>query len=209
MVQRHLSIPHKFICFTDDPTNLNSNIDVRSLPNNKKFSGWWWKPYLFNVTHYNAEDINLFFDLDMVIVSNIDKLVNYMPDKFIGLRDVGRVFGRGIDKLGSAVLKWPASKYDEVWTNIEKDPGLVTKFQGDQDYIWHTHKQHITFFPDPWIRSYKWEVRNRSELVRLKSGWNFNSIRIPELDPQTSVLAFHGTPNPHEVKDPIIVDNWQ
>ena len=37
----------------------------------------------------------------------------------------------------------------------------------------------------------------------------FKEVKNPEIDPQTSVLVFHGTPNPEHVEDPVIVDNWR
>ena len=208
MVMRHLTVPHRFVCFTDNASNLNTNIDIRGLPITGKYAGWWWKPYVFKEGHFNNGDTNLFIDLDMVIVSNIDKLIEYRPNDFVGLEDVSRVFGRGPVKLGSAVMRWPANSYGNIWTAIENDPALMKKFHGDQDLIWHLYKNEIKFFPADWIRSYKWEVRNRSELVRIGASWTFNTIRTPEINPETAILAFHGTPNPHEVKDPIIVDNW-
>jgi hypothetical protein len=209
MIERHLTVPHRFICFTDDARQLNPNIEIRNLPLGSKYHGWWWKPYVFKEGHFPDGDVNLFIDLDMVIISNIDKFINYESGKFLGLEDVGRVFGRGVEKLGSAVMRWPANTYTNIWTAIENDPSLMNKFHGDQDLIWHLHKTSIKFYPAEWIRSYKWEIRTRSELVRSTVGWNFNSIKTPNVHPDTAILAFHGTPNPHEVLDPIIVDNWR
>lgn len=209
MVQRHLTVPHRFVCFTDDATQLNPLIEVRLLPVDSRYTGWWWKPHIFKKGHFSDSDTNFFIDLDMVIISNIDKLVSYLPGTFLGLEDVGRVFGRGVDRLGSAVLRWPANSYSKIWASIENDPGLMKRFQGDQDLIWHLCKNDIKFYPADWIRSYKWEVRSRAELIRIGTGWVFNSIQNPDVHPETSILAFHGTPNPHDVSDPIIVDNWQ
>lgn len=209
MIQRHLTVPHRFICFTDDPHNINPNIEIRLLPLDNKYSGWWWKPYVFKSGHFNNGDTNFFIDLDMVIVSNIDKLISYSPGSFMGLEDVGRVFGRGVDKLGSAILRWPANQYSDIWTSIEKDPSLMRKFHGDQDLIWNLYKREIKFYPADWIRSYKWEIRTRSELIRQSGGYVFKDIQNPKIHPDTAILAFHGTPNPHDVQDPIVVDNWR
>ena len=209
MIERHLTVPHRFVCFTDDPTELNPAIEIRLLPDDRKYAGWWWKPYVFKPGHFDDGDVNFFIDLDMVIVGNIDRFMDYLPGKFVGLEDVGRVFARGIDKLGSAVLRWPANQYSKIWTSIENDPSLMKRFHGDQDLIWHLCQTDIKFYPADWIRSYKWEVRNRNELVRNGMSWVFNSIREVEIHPDTAILAFHGTPNPHEVHDPIIVDNWR
>jgi hypothetical protein len=209
MVQRHLSIPHRFICFTDNPKDIDTNIEIRLLPEDKNYQGWWWKPYIFKQGHFNNGDVNLFIDLDMVIVKNIDQLITYMPDKFIGLRDVSRVFGTVPTKLGSAVLRWPANEYSDIWSTLELNYSFTKKFPGDQDLIWYLHRNSITFYPDNWIVSYKWEVRSRSELTLSNSVWNFKEVRNPDINPNTCILAFHGTPNPHDVKDPIILDNWR
>lgn len=209
MIQRHLSMPHRFVCFTDNPENINTNIDIRLLPNDDMYKGWWWKPYVFKQGHFEEGDINLFIDLDMVIINNIDRLLTYMPNKFIGLRDVSRVFRRVPDKLGSAILRWPANEYSDIWSTLESNCSFTKKFPGDQDLIWHLHKNNIEFYPDDWIVSYKWEVRRRADLVLTDSRWHFKDIKNPIVDPNTCILAFHGTPNPHEVFDPIIVDNWR
>lgn len=206
MVKRHLTVPYHFVCFTDDPNGLNEGIDIRLLPKGK-FEGWWWKPYIFKQGHFVLGETNLFFDLDMVVINNLNKFLDFMPGQFVGLRDVGRVFPHGIDKLGSAVMRWPAETYCDIWERL--DPTVTKTMHGDQDWIWSLHKSSIKFFPDEWIRSYKWEVRNRNELVRSGNGWRFNSVRSPDVEPETAILAFHGTPNPHEVMDPIIIDNWQ
>jgi hypothetical protein len=144
----------------------------------------------------------------MVIIKNIDCLIHFLPGEFVGLRDVSRIWNRG-DKLGSAVMRWTAGTCSDIWENIESNRGIIRSLPGDQDWIWSLYKNKVKFYPDKWIISYKWEARQRSELVRVNSRYNFNSIRNVELDPATSVLAFHGTPDPHEVMDPIIVDNWR
>lgn len=209
MVQRHLTIPHRFVCFTDNQADLNTVIEVKILPADKRLSGWWWKPYIFKQGHFLDGKVNLFFDLDMVIVGNLDKLVNYLPGEFVGLEDVGRVFRRVPAKLGSAVLRWPSNHYSDIWDNLENNPAITKKFPGDQDWIWQLHKSTIKFFPESWIQSYKWEIRKREELTRANGKNVFKTVRSPSMNPDCAVIAFHGTPNPEDVQDQIIVDNWQ
>jgi hypothetical protein len=209
MIQRHLTMPYHFYCFTEDAQGLNSNIHVIHLGPHPVISGWWWKPYVFKNGHFPAGDTILFFDLDMVIVNNIDKLVTYQPGKFIGLEDVGRVFRKHPAKLGSAVMRWPSGQYFDLWDDLEKDLTIVKKFRGDQDWIWKKHQETIEFFPEKWIMSYKWEVRSRSELDLTNRLHLFKTIGTPTIDPETSVLAFHGRPKLEDVKDSVIVDNWR
>ena len=209
MIQRHLTVPHRFVCFTDNPNGIDLPIEIRMLPLNNVITGWWWKPYIFKSGHFPDGDTNLYIDLDMVIIKNINNIVNFLPGEFVGLRDVIRALNRGVDKLGSAVLRWTSGTYTDIWTGIELNSDQIKRFSGDQDWIWYLHKRSIKFFPDPWIISYKWEARNLSELIRQNGRYAFNGIRNVELNPDTRILAFHGTPDPHEVMDPIIVDNWR
>jgi len=208
MISRHLTVQHKFFCFTENPTGLNSNIIVKSLPD-LPIQGWWWKPYLFKQGHFQDSDTLLFFDLDMIVISNIDRFVKFLPDKFVGLEDPGRVFRPNIKRLGSAVMKWPANEYNFVWDNLEKNLGLTKKFRGDQDWIWSQCQHDIEFFPKDWILSYKWEIRKREEIVGSGERSSFKDIRNPEVPIDCSVLAFHGFPQIHNVYDPIILDNWK
>ena len=51
MTQRHLTVPHRFVCFTEDSTGLNPDIEIQSLPYDSSIKGWWWKTYLFKADH--------------------------------------------------------------------------------------------------------------------------------------------------------------
>lgn len=208
MVQRHLTVPHRFVCFTEDNTGLDPSIEIFSLPTDIDLKGWWWKTYLFKADHFTAGDTNLFFDLDIVIVNNIDKLMDFMPGHFVGLQDPNKIFQRPI-KLNSSVMRWQSGSYSDIWTAVESDRRLIRGLHGDQDWIWQLYNSQIKFFPNPWIKSYKWEVRSHTELTRLGTQQQFATVRNPEVDPETSILVFHGTPNPSDVQDPIVVDNWR
>ena len=209
MIKRHTTVPFNFFCFTEQTQGLDNDVTVISLPNDIRFSGWWWKPYVFKEGLFPSGTVNFFIDLDMVIVNNIDKLLTYMPNEFVGLQDLGRVFGQNLNKLGSAILKWNANTHTDIWNTLDKTPSIAQRFRGDQDYLWHYQKDKIKFYPETWIRSYKWEIRSRSELVRINGKLNFKEIKNPPINPETSILAFHGSPDPHEVLDPVIVNNWR
>lgn len=205
MVQRNLTLPHRFVCFTEDKKNLNEKIEIFDLPTNSEYSGWWWKPYVFKRDHFPDGDLNLFIDLDMVIVKNINNILTYEPGSFLGLEDPGRVWGRK-NRLGSAVMRWNSGTYFDIWENLT--PDVMRKFRGDQDWIYHLHQKSIKFYPEKWIMSYKWEVRKRQELVGVGQNSMFKEIKNVEISNETSILAFHGYPQPHQVGDPIVVNNW-
>lgn len=208
MVSRHLSLPFKFVCFTDDANHIDARIETRLLPN-AIYSGWWWKPYVFEKNHFSRGDVNLFLDLDTVIIDNIDHYFDYCVGDFVGLRDVSRAIKPKSFKLGSAVLRWNAGQYSDIWETLVNNPNLIKSMHGDQDLIWRLYKEDIKFYPDDWIRSYKWEIRNKSELIGVGAGTRFRDNRNPTVNPNTSIIAFHGYPKPCQVHDKIILDNWR
>ena len=209
MISRHLTLPHRFICFTENPQGLNPSIETRPLPEDENLQGWWWKLYVFKQGHFSSGDINFFIDLDMVIIRNIDKLFEYLPGEFIGLQNLNRVFNRYPQSLGSAVLRWPAETYCDIWDEFKKNIKNAKTLHGDQDWIWKLYQSKIKFFPRDWIISYKWEAREHRELVRVNGRLNFINKRNPSIPSDTSILAFHGSPDPHEVTDDVILDNWR
>lgn len=40
-IKRFLTLPHQFICFTDDTDRINPSVETRPLPENLR--GWWWE----------------------------------------------------------------------------------------------------------------------------------------------------------------------
>ena len=81
MVQRNLTVPFEFVCFTEDPTNINPDIRIEPIPLISGVVGWWYKPLFFN-PKLGLTGTILFFDLDVVVFKNIDYLFTYEPNKF-------------------------------------------------------------------------------------------------------------------------------
>ena len=69
----------------------------------------------------------------------------------------------------------------------------------------HTAKN----WPDDWIQSYKWEMRNKHDLSIVNGKRNFNIIGDPRINPNGCIAVFHGEPNPDQVKDPWVIENWR
>ena len=65
------------------------------------------------------------------------------------------------------------------------------------------------FWPDDWIMSYKWEMRDRADLQVVHGKRNFKESKPPLVLENTSVAVFHGEPHPHEVQDTWVKENWR
>ncbi len=209
MVRRNCSYPLDFYCITEDPSGLDTSVEVIPPPNKTNLSGWWLKPYVFS-SDFPVGGTLLFLDLDIVIIKNIDDFWHYSEGKFCIIRDFTRSTIPNWMKFNSSVFRLESGKYSKVWDDLVKDEIAMKKMHGDQDWIYEKMKSDYAFWPDEWCQSYKWEVRNRSEIVGAGRQRTFSSILTePKIKKETKILVFHGDPKPEQVKDPIVIDNWR
>lgn len=209
MVQRHTTGDIGFYCVTENPTGLNSNIKVIPLPQYTNFQGWWYKPFVFS-KDFPVKGKLLFLDLDIVIIKNIDCFFEFNPDYFCIIRDFTRSMTPNWERYNSSVFRLNSGAIPDVWDSLLCDPGVVKRLHGDQDWIYEKIKTNFKFWPDEWCQSYKWEIRNKTEIVGIGKQRNFATVLYdPKIKLETKILVFHGDPKPEQVKDPIIVDNWK
>lgn len=208
MVQRHLSEPYEFVCLTDDPTPIRGVKSIVQQPRDYK-KGWWYKMHMFDPA-LDLQKTVLYFDLDIIIHHDIDKLLNVNKHKITGIRDFNRKFNPRWNSLNSSVLCWQHGKHNELWEEFDKNPAQAQRFPGDQDWLWQKAKKKIDFYPDDWIQSYKWEVRKRSELVGRAEHREFNKIdNQAKANGNSCVTVFHGYPKPENTYDKFVLDNWR
>lgn len=207
MVSRHLTVPYEFCCLTDDQHPIDG---VRSIvrPNEGYSKGWWHKVHMFD-PGLGLKGRILYFDLDVIIHDNINKLIINQQNRFMGIRDFNRKFNSNWNALNSSVMSWPAGLHPDIFTVFKIDQKKAQRLHGDQDWIWQVAKTRITFWPDKWIQSYKWEIRDRSEITYNGNRRYFKTIKNPFIPRECSVCVFHGDPNPHDVQDPYVLDNWK
>ena len=190
MISRNLTLPFTFYCLTEDDTDLNKNIKIKSLPE-MSLQGWWYKAYAFKQNLFPDNNINFYIDLDSVITGNINRFMTYKPNQFLGLRELIYLKHPDRNSFGSGIMRWVNNRFQYIWTRLELNNELSTKYPGDQEYIYHYHAQNIQFFPTEWTTSYKWEY--------------VDGIRKED----SSIIVFHGNPRPHEVTDPFIAQHWR
>jgi len=87
MVSRHLAIPHRFVCLTDDKTGLNAGIETFPIPSLELPAGaperGWTKLVSFSpaLTAPGGPELTgdiLFLDIDIVIVGNMDSFFAHL-----------------------------------------------------------------------------------------------------------------------------------
>lgn len=144
MVDRHLTVPHDFVCITDDHVGVNCKCILPELEGD----GWWTKLTLFRDKPYGIEGKILYLDLDIVIRENIDCFAQYFSD-FVIIQDWM------LDMYNSSVFLLETGTRNYVWDSYAKDPQAARRFAVGGDQHWITDKARGEIWPDEWIKSYK------------------------------------------------------
>ena len=97
-----------------------------------------------------------------------------------------------------------------LWNEFAvKSAEIMRNNHGDQDWITRRAKDDITWFPEEWIRSYKWEMIGLKD-TKLLTNDGKKYFREPcKVSPGNRVAVFHVSPNPMECADQWVIDNWK
>jgi hypothetical protein len=210
-VKRHLSQPFNFYCLTTHPEEVNNpNIIPIALEKDTMFEAgnkaWWYKSNLFNKHVWEGQV--LYLDLDTVIVNSLDKFFEWKADTFRICQDFNRHAAPEYQVSNSSIMAFEANAHIDFYIDFQKEKvENIRKHKGDQDWLTRILGANKNWWPKEWAMSYKWEV--------LKGGLKFMGTdqynsNVTTLHYDTSVLVFHGKPNPEEVlDDTIISENWK
>jgi len=141
--------------------------------------GWWGKVELFE-----RSGECLWLDLDTVITGSLDVLC----DTNANIRMGKNTAKANPDGCQSSVMFWRDCK--KIFDFFV--PSVMDRFKGDQDWITYLRNHEVIdvdYFNPEHVVSYKHKCLNG----------------LPE---DARVVNFHGKPDPHEVKDSWVIDNW-
>ncbi len=195
MVKRHLSIPFRFVCLTDDTQGIESGVETFPIPEFKRTSDFqepniergWNKLLTFSSPLYDLKGTALFLDLDIVIVNNIDDF--FLPDgDFFIIRDWLKPEHTG----NSSIYRFEIGQHAEIITNFLAHEKEIRKiFRNEQEYLtaYMKQKSKLEYWNDDIVKSFK-----RHCIHPGLKGW-FLEPRLPE---EAKIIVFHGHPNPDQ-----------
>ena len=204
MVERNLTVPYRFVCFTDS-TVLHKQKEFRGKDiefrqfKRHDFEGWFNKLQLFS-PESKLEGDTLYMDLDVVIMKNIDELATIGESKnFVGMND----FNTSSGLFNSSIMRFNNQYHSIIWKEYLKRKTEFNNAHGDQDIISAIIKSHedTIAFPDSWTQSYKW-------LNRKGERYHIDKMTY-EQDPNAKVCVFHGNPNPDESPQEWVKELWK
>ncbi len=184
-VEKYLTLPYWFVCITEKQIE-----GVTCMLPPVPWPGWWGKLGLFKPGI--STEHNLFLDLDIVLTSNLEAMVEKYRDSHIACAKNWAQSGHG--GCQSSVMLWKGGKgcqaefiyrsfdpKDAHWPPINQ-PGYKW---GDQEHITELRDEGrlaVTHFDEHLIKSFKYHCRNGL--------------------PQGCVaVVFHGDPKPANVNE--------
>jgi hypothetical protein len=189
MVRRHLSVPHRFVCLTDDP----AGIACETLPIPAGLPTWWGKLALFG---HPLPGRILYFDLDTIITGSIDAFAVY-DGPFCLIKPFYRDWG-----FASGVMSIAPGFGREVWDSFIRDPAAaVARCRREADPPWNHGDQRWLELTVP--RADYWQEVLPGQLVSYKVHCGGGP------PPAARVVCFHGKPDPHEVADSWVRQHWR
>jgi hypothetical protein len=183
---------YKFVCLTDITNGFNEHVHVVK-PLIHDFPGWWSKIELFKPGMFDTDRV-FYFDLDTMIVGNIDHMLDYGGDLYY-LRDFYSQVG-----LASGIMAWKNNSPNvfKIYEKFMESPSATMKrYHGDQEFISPIIGKFGDYVQDLYpkqILSYKKDC--------------IEAYTTPTLPSMGRILCFHGNPRPHQITNSIFKKYW-
>jgi hypothetical protein len=169
-VKQNTTLPFEFYCFT----NSDEELPGTKIALNDDLPGWWSKMELFKKHIGRA----VYFDLDTIIVGNIDKLLEY-DGPMAMLQDFCN------PELASGVMAWNSPLQFIYYMAMEREAHIR-----DNPKMWDQHLIEAA------LKDKKWSVDIIQNIVKTYS----YKLHCKDGTPSdASIVCFHGKPRPHEI----------
>lgn len=185
MVGRHLTLPHKFICFSDMGEGLGFQPLKYGMP------GWWSKLELFQV-----KGPVLYFDLDTVILGNIDRMgkaAMAMPENTMQMLTPFNQKRREAGEWASGVMAWHGD-FRYLLDGPPQDKQHAFYKGWDQVYIFNELLKHGV------------PITAINQSAHIYSSKRHCQNGVPA---GAEVICFHGNSRPHNTNVAWVKDNWR
>lgn len=198
-VRRNLARPFVFYCCTDDATGLDPDVRVIPFPPNPGVKRGWpdilIKLEILRDGFGGLAGPTLFLDLDVAITGPLDDFFDYRPGRFCIIHNwVNRrkaLLGRRPAVGNSSVFRFEAGSSGHAHATFLSEIHRAedrSQFNTEQAFLTYAMGDP-NWWPDAWVKSYKWNCRPLFPL---------NLLRVPRLSESCRILVFHGRPDPDE-----------
>lgn len=190
-VTRYLSLPHRFVCLTDNSADLDPGIETFPIPDMPiDITGperGWKKILTFREEVYDLRGQCLFLDLDVLIHANIDEFFHREGEVII-IKDWLKRDGTG----NSSVYRFEIGRHADVLNEfVSTWPDAKNRYRNEQEFISAvlSRKQVLSYWPENWCSSFKRHCMHPFPISLFKT---------PKCPESAKIIVFHGHPNPDE-----------
>jgi hypothetical protein len=122
---------------------------------------WWYKMQMFEPGRIAGR--LLYFDLDTVIVDNIDWMQDLDSRYFWSIRDFRHLWRPSWKGMNSSVMLWDTSRFGWVWKEFQQNDVKTQArlFHGDQDFLNSVlTERDLKFLDESLIKSWRWQIKD-------------------------------------------------
>lgn len=208
-VRQHLSLKHRFVCFTDNAQGISPGVEIRPIPRINLPDGKedlrWRKLTLFSNPLDDLVGPTLFLDLDLVIFGALDVFF-LRPGAVPIIRDSDLFRSKHLRALfqskrhrflemvgNSSVFRFRAGAHEHVLKRFVADPsGATSTYRISQQFQSAALAEagELSYWPETWCVSFK----NACVPRGLASYWE-----DPALPKDARIVVFAGEPKMTEV----------
>lgn len=207
-VRRHLTRPHRFICFTDDAAGLGSGVEALPLPELGLPEGStdtrWRKLALFRRDLGGLTGTALFLDLDLVVVGDLGVFFDH-PGEVPIIRDDDLFRPKPLRRLrpardrflhmvgNTSVFRFVIGAHPEVLDGYLADPaGASARYEHEQQLVSDVlnRQGRLSYWTRGWCVSFKNDCVPR----HLRS-----YLHDPSLPDGARIVLFAGAPKMGDV----------
>lgn len=201
MARRNIQGPIRFVCLTDNPEGIRSEVECLpcptvNLPPPYNNTGWR-KIAVWAQELPGMEGDWLFLDLDVIVTGGLDVFFDFAPEKSFVVMQNWTQPGRGIGN--TSVFRFKVGKHPYIYDHLVPEfASILSKYNNEQIYISKTISD-MAYWPDDWCVLFKTHC-----VPPMPQRW----WKTPTIPKAARVIAFPGDPNPHDAVQGIWPAKW-
>lgn len=193
-VERHLSLPHRFVCLSD------IDVPCERIPLITDWRGWWSKLELFR--EGLLEGPTFYADLDTVVVGSLNRVASH-PHTFTMAHEYYRP-----ERLCSTAMAWTGD-HSFLFDAFAEDPKGIAK-QYDEVFPSKDGRIGDQSFIEDQFKLYGIRPDTFRDLFGERTIASYKVHGCQEAPPSDAVVvAMHGRPKPDEITKGWVADAWK
>ena len=191
MVRRNIQGPLRFVCLTDDPSGVRSEVECLPCPTvalQPPYNNTGWRKIALWARELPDMDGDwLFLDLDVIVTGSLDDFFSFAPEKSFVVMQNWTQPGRGIGN--TSVFRFRVGQHPYIYDRLVPEfKTILAQHKIEQIYISRTISE-MAFWPDAWCVLFKTHC-----VPPMPLRW----WKTPTRPATARVIAFPGDPNPHD-----------